>query len=513
MSKRIYLIPDTNVLMQCRNLIELPWKDEFPEFESIVVVLVTPVMREVDRHKGGQGRLAKRARVINSLIGELLETPMVDLSKKDCLPSVKMISEDKFRPDPELQPSLDYAQADDAIVGTVSAIGKAYVGERVELLSNDNGVLLSARRMGVPFHRVPPDWLLPAESDEDQKKFKALEGEVKRLRSSEPVCVIESKGLPWIFNVESFGPLSDPQIQKLLQALQQQFPEETNFGPRGSSTRSAAPGLHGIFAHFGQEEFVPATDSEILYYQQESYPQWVTNCADYLRVLHHKLEQHLPAPRILVNLLNEGARPAEDVRVVFYMRGSGLLIKLPDKEEESTTVDLGNDAQVEVGVRNSRLVLPRPPAAPKGHWKKVKTFGAMERIASLSEMARSFEPLVSPTYRFPPPILPMTRETDAFYWKVGTRPVHPRHSTELTCQQWRHRSTPQSFEFEVVRFGDTTSRKGAFHVEIHAANLTDPVTKVLPIEIIAKAGDTWAEAEALIELLSQPSGLFRLPRT
>lgn len=513
MSKHIYLVPDTNVLMQCRQLVELPWKKEFPGFESITLVLVAPVVREVDRQKGGQGRLAKRARVINSLIGELLESSSVDISRDCSLPIVKLISRDDLRPDFEIQALLDYTHADDAIVGTVSALAKEYAGEPVKLLSNDNGVLLSARRVNVLSHRVPQDWLLSAESDEDQKKIKALEGELARLKKSEPACMIEAEDLPWQFNVDSFEPLSESQIIELLGMLQRKFPEESDFGSSERSTRSSAPGLRGLYAHFGQEEFIPATDSDIQKYQQEHYPQWISACDEFLRKLHSELEKSKPAPRIQIGLVNEGARPAEDVRVSFSIRGGGLLIKLPVENDEPSSVELENGAQLEVRLHNLRVELPKPPSPPKGYWKKVKHFNAIEQISSFSAGGRGFVEIGSQVMELRRPILPLQRESDAFYWKQGTRPAYPRPHTELTCQQWRHRSAPKSFEFEVAWFGNVEPRRGALHIEIHAANLADPVTKVIPIEVTASAGDTRAEAEALIERLKEPSGLLRLPKT
>lgn len=512
-SKRIYLVPDTNVLMQCRHLSELPWKEEFPGFDTITLVLIAPVLREVDRQKGGQGRLANRARKINSLIGQLLESPSVDISKDNSLPTVKLISRDELRPDSELHAYLDYAQADDAIVGTVSALAKACAGEPVKLLSNDNGVLLSSRRVEVPFHRVPAGWLLSSESDDDQKRIKDLEGEIKRLRKNEPICLIEAEELPWKFNVDRFEPLSELQIQDLLGMLKRDFPEETDFGSRERSTRSAAPGLHGLYAHFGQEEFIPATDSEISEYQQARYPQWIAACEELLRKLHSELEKATPALRGSVSLVNEGARPAEDVRVSFSVRGGGLLIKLPAEEDKPSSVELEGGAQLEVRLQDSRVGLPRPPNPPKGYWRKVKHFDAMERIASLSRTGLGFERLGSQFMELRRPILPMQREPDAFYWVLGTRPEHPRPHTELTCQQWRHRSTPKSFEFEIVWFGGVESRKGALYVEIHASNLPDPVTKAIPIEVIANTGNAWVEAEALIELLKKPAELCRPPQT
>ncbi|PZQ33264.1 MAG: hypothetical protein DI562_02015 [Stenotrophomonas acidaminiphila] len=491
--------------MQCSPLSELPWASEFPGFESICVVLVMPVLREVDRQKGGQGRLAKRARTISSIIGQLIAKPSIQLSKEGSTPRVELITGDEFLPDPDLGSRLNYAQADDAIVGTASALAKHHAPDEVMLLSNDNGVLLAARRLDVWFHRAPDSWLMPAESDEEQKRLKKLEAEVDRLRSSEPVCVIRSENPSWHFKVKSFEPLSDEQIRTLMAAIQRQFPQETDFGPRESTTRNAAKGRGGLSAYFGQEKFVPATEEEILNYQGR-YPHWLSACEDYLRQLHFKLEQDREPLVVAMELLNEGARPAEDVRVSFSMRGGDLLIQLPADEDDAETSAPASETDV-------GLALPPPPVAPKGFWKSVRHIDDTAVSRLFQKEMRNFARIVPSALNIPPAVLPLPpRDPDTFYWKSGTRPVAPRATTELTCKQWRHRAAHELFEFEVVWLDRSTSRKGALYVEIHAANLTDPVTKVFPIEVVAEQGDTRAEAMALVESLSLPNDLLSLPQ-
>jgi len=111
--------------------------------------------------------LANRARKVNSWIGDLLDQEALEIRPASPGPAVRLISADAFKPDPELGDQLDYSHPDDSIVGTVSAFRKAHSGEEVALLSRDNAVLLAAKRVGVPFYKVPEDWRLPAETNED----------------------------------------------------------------------------------------------------------------------------------------------------------------------------------------------------------------------------------------------------------------------------------------------------------------------------------------------------------
>lgn len=509
MSRTIYVLPDTNVLMQCLPLGELPWSQEFPEAETVVVVLVMPVMREIDRQKGGQGRLAKRARIVSGLIGKLIDVEEVCLPTKFPV-TLKLISADGVRPDPAIEHELDYAQADDAIVGAASSFAKAYSERMVRLLSNDTGVLLSARRVGVPFHKVPAQWLLPAESDDEQKRLKALESEVKRLRSDSPECVIEPLAEPWNFTVERYEPLSDAQVDALVVMLREKFPEATDFGPSEPATRDPNPGVSTLHSLYGREEFVPASKSAIANYRQDQYPGWISRCAEYLRKLNHKLNENQRFPHVSVDLVNDGARPAEDVRVSFSIKGGDLLIKLPVDDGAPCTGRDGADSLAERQVDKERLELPSPPTAPSGHWRKVKVFdpmgAAVGSILSAIPHQPSFPALLNT--RAPPAF-----EQDAFYWKAGMRPERALPTTELTCQQWRHRAKPERFEFEIVSPMDMQLRRGALVVEVHASNLADPVEKTIPVEICPVPGDTWDEARALVDLLTLPPvGLRLTPR-
>lgn len=496
MAKALYLIPDTNVLLQCRSFHELDWSSLWDPVTEITLVLVTPVVRETDRQKGGQGRLANRARKVNSWIGELLDQDALEIRPASPGPAVKLISADAFKPDPDLSGELDYAHPDDSIVGTVSAFKKAHVGSEVALLSRDNGVLLAAKRVGVPFYKVPEDWLLPAETNEDQKRIKALESELARMMKAEPNCLVEAVECPWKFEVHCYEPLQERQITNLLDKLRSQWPCETEFGPKEMGARPLTLGL--AVANL-REEFRPASQEAIDHYKNSTYPGWLTKCEEVWRKLHAELNGLEPAPRVEFTLRNDGSRPAEDVSVDISLRGKGWLLSLADADEEEKTVDLGSGATLSVGSGQRGVRLPPVPRAPKGDWFKRSLFPNAATMATV-EANRRFLDVEPISARLGPP---PQREPDAFYWKPGTRPVHPRPSTSLTCSQFRHQSRPETFGFNVAMIGERAPGqvKGALRVEVHAANLGTPVVATFPIEITMVAADTYAEAKALLELL------------
>lgn len=502
MRKALYLIPDTNVLLQCRSFHELDWSSLLDRVTEITLVLVTPVVRETDRQKGGQGRLANRARKVNSWIGDLLDQEALEIRPASPGPAVRLISADAFKPDPELGDQLDYSHPDDSIVGTVSAFRKAHSGEEVALLSRDNAVLLAAKRVGVPFYKVPEDWLLPAETNEDQKRIKALESELARVMKAEPNCLVEAVDGPWKFETPCYEPLQEEQIGSLLEVLRSKFPCETDFGPKEMPARAPTLGL--AVANL-REEFRPASQETIEHYRNVTYPEWLKKCEEVWRTLHSELNSREAAPRIEFTLRNDGSRPAEDVSVDIALKGKGWMLSLVDADEEEKTVDLSSGATLRVGSGQRGVRLPPVPKAPKGDWIKRSLFphhAATMASVEATRLLRDLEPISA---RIGPP---PQRETDTFYWKPGTRPTHPRPSTSLTCSQFRHQSRPEEFEFNVVMLGERAPGqvKGALSVEVHAANLGTPVVVTFPIEVTMALADTYGEAEALLELL-QPRGL------
>src|SRR3546814_14669527 len=92
-----------------------------------------------------------------------------------------------LRPADDVRDMLDYSSADDRLVGIVHRDCGDNPGKEVRLLSHDTGPLLTAKRVAVPFVRVPEAWLLPVESDKDQKRIRELEAQV---RSSDRKSVV-----------------------------------------------------------------------------------------------------------------------------------------------------------------------------------------------------------------------------------------------------------------------------------------------------------------------------------
>ena len=487
--KTLYVFPDTNVLVQCLPLEELAWSD-LGAFDRIVLLLSSPVIGEIDRQKGGAGRLAKRARAASSLIRRLLDTDSVAIETKKKGPAVVVEPGDHLKPSDDLRDVLDYASADDRLVGIVHRYCAENPDRMVRLLSHDTGPLLTAKRMAVPFARVPDAWLLPVESDKDQKRIMELEARVRSYQQAEPQCEVRFEDAPWRFTRTMHRPLTEEQIAELMRRLQLKYPIVADFGPGDSQER---PIMAGHIMLRSVETFTPATEEQISKYRDESYPEWIASCESFFRDLHAVLDAREQAPRLDIVLSNVGSVPATDVLVAFEVRGRRFGLGVPDGDED--------EEEIEQIPR-----LPNPPAAPKGRWtrKAPASFSAHDHFArmGLAKAVPFAEHIRAPVFPRPP-------DPNRFYWRRG-RPSFPVAVAEFTCQQWRHREQEEHFSFHVALKLEVGSVEDALAVTIHAANLVEPVHATQKVCIVTEEIDTWDEAEALLDLSPLATGL-KLP--
>lgn len=475
----LYVFPDTNVLVQCMPLGELDWS-YLGDFEQILLILSRPVIGEIDQQKGGSGRLAKRARAANSLIRELLDSDSILVKTKEKRVKVIVESGNHLRPADGLDDHLDYASADDRLVGTVHRYIHDYPDREVLLLSHDTGPLMTAKRLQVPYARVPDTWLLSPESDEEQKRIRELEGQLRRYQSTEPKCEIKFEDSPWEFKVIKHRPLTDQQVAELMEQLKRRYPVEADYGPIEQQQRTVRGGLFS--ALFGTETFQPASVEEISNYRDELYQKWCADCEASFRELHQTLNTIEQPLIVSIALTNVGARPADDVLVQFQVKGRKFGIFSPPE---------GND-----GKESEVPRLRPPPLAPKGKW-----VSDLPQLYPRVEQYRRFlspQPATAPMFNS---LLraPVNRDPNVFYWRGG-RPSNPVALVEFNCQQWRHLEDAEIFVFQLGFKLEGESIKDALAVTVHAANLAEPVQGMQKVTITVEDVDTWSNAEALLDI-------------
>jgi len=483
----LYLFPDTNLFIQCQPLPELDW-DTWGFFDEIRLIVSRPVQNEIDKHKNrGNDRVAKRARTAASLLRGIIAADGAEKVVRDAEPVVKVMVRIDLRPDPNLEDRLDYGEPDDRLVGIARAFAQQNSSADVRVLTHDGGPLASAKMVDVAAEVIPDDWLLPPETSDAEKKVAALEGEIARLKKTEPQIVVgcydadggQIKKLE--IEMQRYLPVSEEQVSDLMKRIRDRFPIVTDFGSPDEQ------GEHLVGIGFRTREFVPATAKQISDYQAE-YARWLENCEEILRSCHMVLERRSNAPRIRFWAENIGTRPAKDTLVTIEAKGE-LALMVPERKKPEA---------------DEPLALPRPPRAPRGRWVDQDpfkmlhgAFGTAHALGSLFDARPLALDLLKP---------PRPRDPNAFYYKPW--PEVPVPEVNLECMQWRHGVGPKEFEFE-IHFDRTQAGtvEGALEFRIHAENLSGIEKLLVPVRITICEVRACETAKDLVQQLTRPSVL------
>lgn len=482
-SSAIYLFPDTNVFLQCRNLDQVDLS-LLGNFDRYTFVITRPVQSEIDALKGkGNGRVASRARAASTRIRELLEASDGCVQLRSG-PDLVMCLRHDLKRDQSVAGELDYEERDDQLVGTVLGFHKAHPELTVRLLTHDTGPMASAKAVGVPYLVVPDEWLLQPEQDENEKRESALKAELAKYKKTEPAFALAAEA-PHEKRVEGevtmFQPLTDAEVQQLIERLTTRHPIATEFGPKEAGERRTQPmtatsSLSALYG--GREVFEPATERDIEKYKEE-YERWRDECEERLTKLADRLNQRLEWPVVRVRVGNTGARPADDALVVLKVEGELFLVPAKDEEDEDT-----KEAKL-----LEKLTISKPPTAPQGTWKTVRY--DLGRLIDLQQVRPAWHhDLLNMS-------APARRDPNALYFEKGHAGIPSQH-IEFSCEQWRHAQDAEVIEFGVEAPLRPGTYSGLVALAVHAANLTEPALLRLPVRLRVLEQSAYAVAEELV---------------
>ena len=237
----IYLFVDTNLLLQCRPLEELDWS-AWSAFGEVRLIVSNPVLREIDYRKNkGNDRVGSRARATSAMFRAMIGDEHKLIREGD--PRVTLSLEPQHQYSSALKDRLSYQERDDQLIGTIYGFAHENLAVTVRLLTHDTTPLYTARALGLAADAIPDDWLLPPENTDSERELAALRAENVRLKKAEPLFEIrcidghDAEVERYDATYTRFDPLTDAEIDDLVQQLQNRFPLETDFGPRRPAER------------------------------------------------------------------------------------------------------------------------------------------------------------------------------------------------------------------------------------------------------------------------------------
>ena len=493
------LVVDTNLFHEFRPLDTLPWS-EITDANEIILLVSDPVQTELDEQKkSSRARIKRRALEWVKRFRELLKAGETDLVVVEGSPRV-VLRLDDTRPSKVHENVLDLAVPDDAIVAiAVNHQDRSAPGE-LAIFSDDLRPMRKARQVGLEFIEIPDGWRRVPEQTEEDKEKQRLKEQIALLKRQEPDLTLScSLGSPSEFVLPIYEPMTEDQIEELMQLWTAQHPIETNFERAKDSLLAST--IPAVALGLSRREFRPASETDIAQYKEDQYPAWQERCRQKLSEAHlffSHIEQSLTLD---VELCNQGTRPADDLQITFSIVGGLSVMPDPASEAEEADEDEARDVQ--------SFDLPPPPEAPQGKWVTIDPFGSM-----LGRNYGAIDP-------FAPPYLGTTlqdvlrenqRDPNLFYYR--NRPSEPVASYSLTCKQFRHAGPPEIFSLLVRPDRENVEaldgKNALLEVVCNASNLSDFDPLKLSLKLKVEAKSTY---DLLLKKMGQnpfnmPTGLF-----
>lgn len=208
---------DTNVILEGKDLRDLPW-DEIDPTGPILVLLLPTLLQEVDSKKR-DGRLGVRARDFNRLVAPLASkvdfitirgaNPQVDIAFALC---------GKIQWD--MYDELDPNEGDSRLVAEALHV-KSHAKKELILISQDINPLILSRRQGLATFHLSESWLAKMEQSPHEKELAKLRRQVADYAKTEPefqiIASLPSEP-PIIYSIEPLDEGEAVSVQKKILA-------------------------------------------------------------------------------------------------------------------------------------------------------------------------------------------------------------------------------------------------------------------------------------------------------
>jgi hypothetical protein len=438
--KQDWFSPDTNFFLQYLPPEQVAWS-EVTDATDIRLVVVRTVQKEIDELKGGgNARKAARARKASALLKEAMRAPDGVLLLRDKVPRVSLQLGPRLpvgRVHPE---GLDLDVSDDRIVEQTMATA-VVMGERLKLLTGDNGPLMTAREMGLDFVEVPETWALPVEPDAESKRIQELERQVRVLSAKVPEIKVE-----FLQHGEATGTvrgvvdeptvLSNDFIANLQKAALDQHPMKNRSTP-------------------GMVTFT--RDDEWATYLAR-YEEWSGKLPGAMTAMAKLIDATLEPVHFQLHINNTGAVTADHPRIEVIPKGPLSLMVLSGRATLAKVYD--------------GRVFPAPPAPPAMEFLYNGSLG----IETIPRFHRpdAFE-------------VPVTVGKE-FSWAFDDPKVASQKAVG-ECLELRHGLDGETFDFYVIpEPAKDGPAIGSISVRVSARNLPEPLTVQVRVEITRKQG-------------------------
>lgn len=176
-----YIVLDTNIFIHFKDFDQIDWKAVSKSGGDFCILMPPTVIDELDSHKYHKNpKISKRVRRILPKIVSFLDSNKL----------IRLIST-RPRNETFISNQLNKDEQDDRILAAILEFQQSLNdNDTLVYITNDTGPYLKARTLAINSIKIADSYLLPEESDENEKKIKELEKELIKFRNQSPKIVL-----------------------------------------------------------------------------------------------------------------------------------------------------------------------------------------------------------------------------------------------------------------------------------------------------------------------------------
>lgn len=307
-----FIYPDTNNFLHFRSFIEIDWTTLIGGGEYTLVISPT-VVDELDKHKTNSNRkvAVKAKNAIEKL--EKIETGEIqfNLIFITSRPSDAVYDQHK----------LSRSHADDGLFASLIE-HEVGIADKKVLVTNDLGVKVRSKSLGIHSIKLPEEYKLAEELNEEEKKIKALEQELNELKNRLPKVSLVFNNSTNRLN-HSLGKMQFAWPEYLERESRKNKRQYAKWDKQGNRLGNTAFTLGNMFNQISEEDIARYNKELDKYYAE--YEEYLEQEYFYQSYLLRCVEVNL-------NLANDGTLPAEDTDVYLHFPDGFVLAEELDDE-------------------------------------------------------------------------------------------------------------------------------------------------------------------------------------
>jgi hypothetical protein len=429
---------DTNLFLHYVPIDQIKWHD-FLQANHIVLVITPTILRQLNDKKDSPGNRKMRERAAASLkrLDALADQPPPCILREGV--EAQFVAH---------EPLLDFSShnlsrhiGDDWLLAAALELRDTSESGQVVLVTQDLGLKIKARTHEIRSASVPETYKLPDDLDEDQKKIKELEAQIRQIKMQMPaLSLIFEDGTNRLRQILQLPRKTPPDVvPRELAELRAKFPKLDSALEIGREALLHSPPLSAI------HEYNKKLDS--FYARFEKY-------------IHERDEFPQTQARQIqfdIRLLNTGNTPAEDIDILMHFPDGFTMFE--DKEE-----------------------LPLPPSEPLPPGQPLsplqETLKGLQGFSVSQALAAQLNPLTN--FDFTPPVgprnvsRPKIRKTNSY-------------DVESHVEELKHNFTANLGRFFIGFDSWKSARSFSIDYDLYASNLPDKVEGKL--HVIVEIGD------------------------